>query len=99
MNMFLKSSKSVMDNWLWFTDFCCRSSLYSKGREERQDTSYKVTSTYTVHARTLALEIFPVFITDLKYTEESMQVINKYLFNEITEYVYDNKILKSKMKI
>jgi len=78
-----------MDNWLRFTDFCCRSSLYSKGREERQDTPHKVTSTYTVHARTLALEIFPVFITDLKYTEESMQV----------EYVYYNKILKSKMKI
>ena len=27
-----------------------------------------------------------------------MQVTNKYLFNEITEYIYYHKILKSKMK-
>ena len=74
-------------------------SLYSKGREERQDTPHKVTSTYSVHAGILALEIFPMFITDLKYTEEFMQVINKYLFNKIIENTYYNKILKSKMNI
>lgn len=73
-------------------------------REERRKTDrpHRAINAYTVHARILSPWDFFLFfffwsLIYSKCIEEYVQVINKYIVNEIIECIFDNTILKSKI--